>query len=130
MVSTNEAEVTVDENRLAQVFINLLDNAIKFSPNNSLVTISTCCLEDGWRQVSVVDNGRGIPVEKQQYVFERYRKMETADHTRHGASGLVLAICKAIVEEHSGKIEVESEPGKGSCFRVLLPPPESAGAVA
>jgi signal transduction histidine kinase len=110
-----------DGDRLAQVFTNLVDNAIKFTPPGGQVTV-TAQPEDGWVTVRVVDSGPGIAPEDQARIFERFYQV---DKSRRGGTGrgvgLGLAIAQQIVLAHHGKIWVESQSGQGSCFMVKLP---------
>ena len=110
----------VDRERLIQVLVNLMSNAIKFSPPSSPVSLT---VEDDAKHVtiSVIDNGRGIPANMTEQIFERFKQVEKGDAQSKGGSGLGLAICKAIVEQHGGKIGVSSEVGKGSTFWLQLP---------
>ncbi|MDR3572950.1 MAG: HAMP domain-containing sensor histidine kinase [Anaerolineaceae bacterium] len=110
-----------DGDRLAQVFTNLVDNAIKFTPPGGLVTINSSA-SDGSLTVKVADTGSGIPSEDQQRIFERFYQ---ADKSRRGGSGrgigLGLPIARQIILSHGGDIRVESSPSKGSTFIVKLP---------
>ncbi len=110
-----------DGDRLAQVFTNLVDNAIKFTPPGGTVTISNSA-SYGTIIVKVSDTGTGIPLEDQQRIFERFYQ---ADKSRRGGSGrgigLGLPIARQIVLAHGGDIRVESIPAKGSTFVVKLP---------
>jgi signal transduction histidine kinase len=110
-----------DGDRLAQVFINLVDNALKFTPAGGRVTLSTET-KDGFVRVKVADTGNGIAAEDQKYIFERFYQV---DKSRHGGGGrgigLGLAIARQIVLAHGGQIQVESNPGNGSIFTVNLP---------
>jgi PAS domain S-box-containing protein len=109
-----------DEHRVIQVLVNLLSNAVKFSPAQSVITVSvrTDNLE---AYVTVEDRGRGIPPEKLQEIFEKFKQIDPADGGRKNGYGLGLPICKAIVERHGGRLGVESEVGKGSKFWFTLP---------
>ncbi len=118
--SPTAAQVWADGDRLVQVLVNLLSNAVKFSPRGSAVRLSAS-QEDGWSQVRVRDQGRGIPASLREAIFERFRQVEASDARQKGGSGLGLAICKAIIEQHGGSIGVESEEGKGSVFWIRLP---------
>ena len=113
-----------DGDRLVQVVVNLLSNSCKYSPKQETVQISISANESEDVQVSICDKGRGIPAETLPKMFERFQQVEVADAKRKGGSGLGLAICKAIVEQHNGKIGVDSELGKGSRFWFSLPPYE------
>ncbi|HWI52807.1 MAG TPA: response regulator [Symbiobacteriaceae bacterium] len=115
-----------DYDRLQQVLVNLLSNAIKFSEAHSQVAI-WAGLEDGMISVRVQDHGPGIPPDHLSQIFEKFHRVDNASTRKTGGTGLGLAICKAIVEEHGGRIWVDSEVGKGSTFSFTLPP-ESAPA--
>lgn len=112
--------VIVDEDRIYQVLDNLVGNAIKFSNPGAVVSVEALTAPSGIR-IEVRDTGPGIPIEKCEQIFERYQQVSIEDSTVRGGSGLGLAICKLIIEQHGGKIGVESEPGKGSCFWFLIP---------
>ncbi len=112
-------EVYGDKDRIKQVIINLLDNAIKYTMEGGGVTISTELCENGVR-VSVIDNGCGIPAEHIQHIFKRFYRVDKARSRDVGGTGLGLAIVKHIIEAHGGKVEVESEVGKGSRFSFVL----------
>ncbi len=109
--------VNADEDRIRQVLINLLSNALKFSPDNSAITISTFAAEDGWAVAEICDQGPGIPEDKKETVFEKFYK----SGSKEGA-GLGLAVCRSIVEAHGGMIGVRDGIEKGSCFYFRLPP--------
>lgn len=113
-------QLVADENRLEQVLVNLLTNAIKFSPSDSTVSIATDDLGDRY-EIKVSDEGRGIPPEQVPYVFDRFRQVTAADSAEGRGAGLGLAICKAIVELHNGQISCHSEVGKGTVFNIILP---------
>ncbi|MDB6017518.1 MAG: hypothetical protein JWR19_2007 [Pedosphaera sp.] len=118
-------ECAGDPERLAQVITNLLTNAIQYNNHHGEVRV-TAQQQDGIVLLVVADTGKGIAAEELPHVFERFFR---ADKSRTGASGnagLGLAISKAIVEAHSGTIEVSSKPGMGATFTIRLP----AGAVA
>jgi PAS domain S-box-containing protein len=110
-------EVLVDPNLIERVFINLVGNATKFTPDGGSITIRI--KSDGdFIRCSVDDTGEGIPASHLEAVFEKFKQVE--GHFKGGA-GLGLTICKRIVEAHHGRIWVESEIGKGSSFIFLLP---------
>jgi PAS domain S-box-containing protein len=112
--------VTADKERMIQVLINLIANAIKFSPENSNLTVSTE-INDKFALVKVKDEGRGVPESMRTSIFERFKQVNKSDSKGRKGSGLGLAISKAIVELHGGRIAVESEEGKGSTFHFSLP---------
>lgn len=109
-----------DAERLVQVVINLLHNAIKFSPDKGTIDL-TAKKENGFVEIEIKDEGPGIPTELQKTVFERFKQVSETDATVKKGTGLGLAICKAIVEAHGGTIGVTSEGGKGSTFWFKLP---------
>lgn len=113
--------------RVKQLLLNLLDNAIKFTGESGEVGL-TIVQKAGEVVIEVSDTGRGIEPESQPRIFERfYRQSHTAETP--AGSGLGLAICQWIVSAHDGRIEVESEPGKGSCFRVRFPHPSALSLI-
>ncbi|MDD5630178.1 MAG: ATP-binding protein [Elusimicrobia bacterium] len=109
-----------DRGQLKQVLTNLLDNAIKFTPEKGLVRVSAACAE-GRVTVAVQDTGIGIPAEDLPRIFERFYRVDKARSRELGGTGLGLAIVKHIAEAHHGGVAVESRPGEGSTFRVCLP---------
>jgi PAS domain S-box-containing protein len=120
----DEFDVVVDQDRFVQVLINLISNAIKFSPRGSTVILDTKRLASGESQIRVIDHGRGIPLPMQGAIFEKFRQVTGDDARRGRGTGLGLPICKAIVEKHGGAITLESQPGKGSTFNIELPAAE------
>jgi two-component system phosphate regulon sensor histidine kinase PhoR len=118
-----------DEARLGQVIVNLVHNAVKFSPDGGAVTIGAAAWGDDV-VVSVEDHGVGVPRVAQDRIFERFYKVDRARGRPEagGGTGLGLAIARHVVEQHGGRIWVESEEGVGSTFRFALPIAEPAGA--
>ncbi len=116
----DQALVTGDPDRLKQVLLNLVDNAIKYTPSGGEVTLSLERDAD-WVRVSVADTGIGIPAQDLPKIFDRFYRVDKARSREKGGSGLGLAIGKWIVEAHGGRIEVQSELGKGTTFTVWLP---------
>jgi signal transduction histidine kinase len=119
-------ELTVDKDRIIQVLTNLLSNAIKFSPKGSTVFMTVEKIKANASQAEAVlfkvqDQGRGIPADKLETIFERFHQVDASDSRKQGGTGLGLAICRNIVEQHEGKIWAESTLGLGSIFYVLLP---------
>lgn len=112
--------VKADKDKIRQVFINLLGNATKFTPDGGKLKVEAV-QEDGWCRVSVMDTGIGIKKEDQARLFEPFFQAEKPLVKGVSGTGLGLAIAKQLVEKHGGKIWVESEYGKGSTFSFTLP---------
>jgi PAS domain S-box-containing protein len=112
--------VVGDRDRLIQVVSNLVNNAIKYSPDGGTVTLSTRA-EGGYALVSVTDTGLGIPPDEIGHVFERFRRVRSGAAQSIPGTGLGLTIVKQIVEMHGGKIWVESAVGHGSAFHFTVP---------
>ena len=109
-----------DRDRLSQILYNLTDNAIKYSPDGGLITVSLK-REDNCLVWRVRDNGEGIPEDDQAHIFERFYRVDKARSRETGGTGLGLSIVKQLVSMHGGEITVHSEPGQGSEFKVLFP---------
>ncbi len=116
-ISCPDLQARLDSGRIVQVLVNLLGNAIKFSPVNSTIAL-TAVASNGVLKLSVTDNGPGIDRETACRVFDKFFK---SSDQKGAAFGLGLAICKLIVESHRGTIGVDSQPEKGSTFWLLLP---------
>jgi signal transduction histidine kinase len=112
--------IDADEDRLLRVFINLLGNALKFSDKGKTITISFKELTESV-EFSVADQGRGIPPDQMEKIFDRYHQVTADDARKLGGSGLGLAITKAIIEAHGGTIVAQSEVDKGSTFTLRIP---------
>jgi PAS domain S-box-containing protein len=110
-----------DRDKVIQVLMNLIGNALKFTPPRGKVTVAVTKNAAAWMQISVTDSGPGIPVEEVSNVFGRFYQIDRAGKQKTQGTGLGLAISKALVEMHGGKIWVESEVGKGSTFYFTLP---------
>ncbi len=117
----DQAHVHGDADRLKQLLLNLVSNAIAYTPTGGTVTLSLHIRPDGWVRITVVDTGVGIAPEDLPHIFDRFWRVDRARTRAAGGSGLGLSIAKSIAEAHGGSISVESEPGKGSTFEVLLP---------
>lgn len=135
----------VDSDRLIQALTNLLSNAIKFSDPGGMVWLTAVVLEQSlaespdqsqdqgddrstntypdppYLHLSLRDQGRGIPADKLDLIFDRFQQVDTSDARSKGGTGLGLAICRSIVEQHNGKIWAESQLGQGSTFHIILP---------
>ncbi len=112
--------VDIDQDRMTQVIDNLLNNAIKYSPDGGTVTVRLS-EEQGYVKVSVIDEGLGISKSDAERLFERFYRVDKARSREQGGSGLGLAISKEVIELHGGQIWVESVEGKGSNFSFTLP---------
>ena len=116
-----------DGDRLIQVLTNLIDNAIKFSEPDGqvLVTVESSMAVGAELEPSLLfqvkDQGRGIPQQQLDHIFERFQQVDASDSRSKGGTGLGLAICRSIVLQHGGQIWVESQEGEGSCFRFTIP---------
>lgn len=111
-----------DEGKLRRTLVNLLGNAIKFTPAHGSITVGACRTEDR-RSVkfTVTDTGEGIPPEAFEHIFEKFGQVETRQGGRTMSTGLGLTFCKLAVEAHGGEISVDSEPGSGTTFRFTIP---------
>ena len=114
------ARIRADRVRLAQILINLVGNAIKFSNGRGAVRVELL-LESDAHVICVHDQGIGIAPEDRARIFESFSQVDSSDTRRFGGTGLGLAISKSLVELHGGSIWVDSELGKGSTFSVRLP---------
>ncbi len=119
------ASASFDADRMEQVFTNILSNAVKFSPEDGEVTISLKKSES-FVEVRIADRGPGVPVEKRETIFERFRQTGSDKAAEKSGSGLGLAIVRALIIEHKGTIAVEENPGGGSVFVVVFPVKTSA----
>lgn len=113
--------VRADADRLEQVLLNLVDNAIKYGGPNVSVTVGARPAEDGLAEIHVADSGPGIAAEHRERVFERFYRVDRARSRDQGGTGLGLAIVKHIVQSHGGEVWVKSEVGQGSTFHFTLP---------
>jgi two-component system sensor histidine kinase/response regulator len=118
--------ISVDAQKIAQVYANILSNALKFTPAEGTVKISMVSSKDtagaiAFIQTSISNNGHGIPPNELPTLFERYKQGIASEIVQAKGTGLGLAICKLIVEAHGGVITAESEPGKITTFRFSLP---------
>jgi signal transduction histidine kinase len=119
MVDERLGMIRADERKVKQVLLNLLSNALKFTPEGGKISVSAA-LQDGMAEISVTDTGVGIAPEDQQAVFEEFRQVGTAAKKVEG-TGLGLAISRKFIELHGGRIWVKSQIGRGSTFAFTLP---------
>ncbi|HXG51277.1 MAG TPA: ATP-binding protein [candidate division Zixibacteria bacterium] len=117
----------VDARRLEQVLMNLLDNAVKFTPAGGRIEIGAAS-RPAEVEFWVRDNGVGIPAEEMSALFEKYRQTASGKASKHKGTGLGLVICKMIVEAHGGRIRAESRPGEGATFSFTVPLGSAAAA--
>jgi signal transduction histidine kinase len=117
-------EVVADPERMIQVLGNLVTNALRYTPSGGRIALSAR-LQRSAVALAVQDTGVGIAPDDLSHVFDRFYRGDTARSQQHNESGLGLAIAKSITEAHGGKIEVESELGRGTTFRVVLSLPRS-----
>jgi len=119
-IPTDIPDVFADSRRMRQVLLNLLENAFKFAPDGGHVKLRLMHRTSQWLQVSICDNGPGIPVDEQERIFQdQVRLSQTSSRT--AGFGVGLSVCRRVVEVHGGKIWVVSELGEGSCFYFTVP---------
>jgi PAS domain S-box-containing protein len=114
------ARVLVDPEQMSVVLAQLVSNAVKYSPDGGDVTVRTS-VADGHARLSVSDEGIGIEPSDMAHIFDSFTQADMSDARRFGGVGVGLFLARQIVQAHNGRIEVESEPGKGSLFTVVLP---------
>ncbi len=112
--------ILCDLNKLRKVLVNLVDNAIKYSPEGGEVEIRVDA-ENGQCRIEVADHGLGIPSSERERIFEKFYRLDPQLAGGVGGSGLGLYICRELVERMNGRLDVDSEPGEGSRFTVALP---------
>jgi signal transduction histidine kinase len=119
-VAPDLPQVEVDPGRIAQVLENLMSNALRYTPEGGQVFLSAGAAGNSV-YLRVQDNGAGIPAEDLPYVFDRFYRADKSRRRHEGESGLGLAIAKSIVDAHDGTLSVDSVPGEGTTFSVVLP---------
>ncbi|MDE1154936.1 MAG: PAS domain S-box protein [Acidobacteriaceae bacterium] len=124
-LEANDVQVWADPDRILQTLTNLVSNAIKFSPPASTIpseiVLRAHRVTPEEALIEVQDHGRGIPEDKLQQIFERFRQVDASDSRTMGGTGLGLAICRSIVQQHGGHIWASSRLGEGSTFHFTLP---------
>lgn len=115
----NLPEIDADEEKVAWAILQLLDNAIKFTPDNGKVTLKVEA-EGKFVSIAVIDTGIGFPIEKTNEIFEPFHQLDGSSTRRYGGAGLGLSLVKKIVEAHGSVIHVSSQMGHGSTFTFLL----------
>jgi signal transduction histidine kinase len=123
-LSTNAAadlpEIEVDPQRMKEVFSNILDNALRYTPENGHIDLSARVVEDSM-EMRIKDSGPGVASDELNKIFERFYRTETSRTRDQGGSGLGFAIAKSIVERHNGRIWAESQPGQGLTVIIKIP---------
>ncbi|MBA4311979.1 MAG: hypothetical protein C0417_05055 [Chlorobiaceae bacterium] len=127
-IGNNIPTITVDPARIEQVTNNILDNAVKHTPNGGSITVSVSNIIEEhdnkhveFVEVAVADTGHGIAQAELPFVFDKYKEVLTGKSSEKKTTGLGLAICRSIIEAHHGQMMAKSEIGKGSTFRYILP---------
>lgn len=119
-LNSNCPDISADGDKIGQVVVNLLSNAIKYTPDGGNIDINIFETKES-AVFSIRDNGIGIPQEELPFIFERFYRADKSRNRKTGGSGLGLAIVKSIAQAHGGKVSVESQINKGSCFELILP---------
>ncbi|WP_255460669.1 sensor histidine kinase [Edaphobacter albus] len=120
-LTADEIFVWADVDLIVQVLRNLLSNAIKFSPAESRIALCARSLNDQEIVFEIHDEGRGIPEDKLEHIFERFQQVDASDSRDLGGTGLGLAICRSIIHLHGGRIWATSTPGSETTFSFTLP---------
>ncbi len=115
-----EIRMAIDREAMRRAFWNLLDNSARYSPAGTRITAEVSH-DHGWAALSVRDEGPGIPHDEQKRIFQKFVRGRAASSQAVKGTGLGLAMVEAIVRAHGGRVKLESEPGAGSCFTILLP---------
>jgi two-component system phosphate regulon sensor histidine kinase PhoR len=118
---TDLPSVLADRDRLAQILINLVDNAVKYTPEGGAVTVTARLLGDEAVEIAVGDTGIGIPAADLPRITERFYRVDKARSRELGGTGLGLAIVKHLVLAHGGDLHIESQEGRGTTVRFTLP---------
>ena len=113
-------EIEADQDFLRRLLMNLVDNAMKYSPSGSHTRIEAHAMDDGVR-LEVRDQGQGIPEHMRKQVFEKFIRHHKGEHEAHSGSGIGLAFCKVVAEAHEGRIWVEANDPRGSLFVLEIP---------
>jgi hypothetical protein len=119
-IENNIPDVRVDRDAMEQALLNLLHNAMKYSGDSREIGMRLK-KRDGYALIQVIDHGIGISLQEQKKIFEKFYRAASPENERIAGTGLGLALVSHIVESHGGRLELESEPGKGSTFSILIP---------
>ena len=117
----NDVTIYADPDRILQALTNLISNAIKYSPDHGTIFLSANQTDENEARFVVHDQGRGIPQNKLETIFERFGQVDASDSREMGGTGLGLAICRSIILQHGGRIWATSPPGHGAFFHFTLP---------
>jgi signal transduction histidine kinase len=120
-IQSNGVQVYADGDRILQALTNLISNAIKFSPPGGTIYLTANQTDEHEARFVVHDQGRGIPQDQLETIFERFRQVDASDSREMGGTGLGLAICRSIIQQHGGRIWASSPPGHGAFFHFTLP---------
>jgi two-component system, OmpR family, sensor histidine kinase KdpD len=112
--------IMADRQRIAQILVNLVDNAAKYSPPGTQIQLLTHQIGN-WIQIDIIDQGVGIPLEEQSAVFEAFRQAENRVQKSRRGAGLGLAICKGLIEAHGGRIWIDNTRPVGTTISFTLP---------
>ncbi|MDH5539797.1 MAG: phosphate regulon sensor histidine kinase PhoR [Rhizobacter sp.] len=115
-------QIAASDNEAFSAIINLTSNAVRYTPTGGAIEVAWRMRADGSAEVSVTDNGPGIAREHLPRVTERFYRVDSSRSRDTGGTGLGLSIVKHVMQRHGGELEVHSEPGRGSCFRLVFPP--------
>jgi two-component system sensor histidine kinase ResE len=115
-----DLQLTGDRELMEYACYNLLTNAVKYSPQRTLVTVSGC-KKDGNIRIAVRDQGIGMDQKEVKQIFQKFYRTKKAEESGEAGTGIGLSIVQQIVEQHGGRIDVDSQPGVGSCFTLVVP---------
>ena len=119
-IKPEDLAITADRTHFSNILSNLIDNAIKYSPEEADVVVHCRKTETGQIEISISDHGTGIPADKQLLIFDKFYRVPTGNIHNTKGFGLGLFYVKTMVEKHNGTVTVKSEPGKGSTFTIRL----------
>ena len=117
--------IVADEDLLSHVWMNIIGNSMKFTPNNGTITISLTNQPTGWTQVTITDTGIGIPDQELTRVFERFYKVDRSRRRDGNGSGLGLAIVNKVIALHQGTVSIASRTGEGTTVTIRLRSPNA-----
>jgi two-component system, OmpR family, phosphate regulon sensor histidine kinase PhoR len=127
---TGEAQIAGTESELQSAVANLVNNAVRYTPDGGHIDVGWRIADNGAGEIAVADSGRGIAREHLSRLTERFYRVDSSRSRESGGTGLGLAIVKHVIQRHGGELDIESEVGKGSVFRLVLPAPRVRGGAA